>query len=325
MSVEAATAAPEAAPAAPAAPEVTPAPPASQAPAAPADNTPDLPPPPAIQRDTDPVPGGVSSEPTPEGQPAPEVPPTRAQQLSDALGIDLTQFSSEADAEVAARILVEGYAASGLNSQPAPPTPGPPAVGPPQPQQNTAPAPAEVPELPDLEDVDPKVAAYLKQLTAESQQRNAELERYRQQQAQYAAQQRQQQDLEIAQRAHAAIDGWADAQYGTGQTATFAQQIARRNLLSTADAIINGMTARGQRVPTVERVIEMARLLQSGPTAPAAAQPPALGTPAPPVPQAPKAPMSPFSRDRVKVGTPNYTDDPQALAEAKAILSRSRA
>jgi hypothetical protein len=136
----------------------------------------------------------------------------------------------------------------------------------------------------------------------------------------------QQQNHDILNRALGAIDELADPRYGVSGNRTFTQDLARENLLRTADRIVAGMRAAGRNVPTIEKLVKMAVLAESGqlpkgkPAAgakPGAAPPPvAGGSNVQGVPQTP----------RRKTGTEvdTYTADKEFMDGARAILSRGR-
>lgn len=252
---------------------------------------------------------------------APETPAAPAEELialNETFGGDFTGFSSVEDAQRAALLVAQSYAQAGL----APP------------QQHSAPAVPAVPaaQAPpvveeDYSDLDPKVAARLKQLDADLRQTRAQAQQFQDRLLHEQTMIQQQQNHEILNRALAAIDALEDPRYGVGGNRTFTQDIARENLLRTADRIVAGMKGAGKSVPTIEKLVRMAVLAETGklpvpkkagapgrPGAPPA--PLAGGTPGQSIPQVP----------RRKTGgeVDTYMGDKDFMDGARAIVNRNR-
>lgn len=252
---------------------------------------------------------------------APETPAGPAPELlalGETFGGDFTGFSSVEDAQRAALLIAQSYAQAGSV---------PPPAQPPQNSQTSAP-PAAAVEDEDFGDLDPKVVARLKRLDSDLKQTRAQAQQFQDRLAHDQQMLQQQQHKEILDRALATIDALADPRYGVAGNRSFTQDIARENLLRTADRIVAGMKSTGKSIPTIEKLVHMAVLAESGklPTAKAAA---AGGS----ANGAPPAPVSGGAKDhglppqqRRKTGTEvdSYLADKDYMDGARAIVNRGR-
>lgn len=256
----------------------------------------------------------ASASETPAG-PAPEL-----VALSETFGGDFTGFTSVEDAQRAALLIAQSYAQAG-NVAPRQ-APQPPANT--QTSTNAPPAP-EVEE--DYGDLDPKVVARLKQLDRDLKTTRAESKQMQERLAheQYLLQQQQNQD--VLNRAIAAIDALADPRYGVGGNRSYTQDLARENLLRTADRILNGMHGAGKNPPTIEKLISMAVLAESGKLpATKGAESKGSGGAAPPARvgggNVPQVPTIPKRKTGTEIDT--YTADKEFMDGARAIVNRGR-
>jgi molecular chaperone GrpE (heat shock protein) len=249
---------------------------------------------------------------TPEG-PAPEL-----LALGETFGGDFTGFSSVEDANRAALLIAQSYAQAGNVQHP------------PQPPQNSqAPTPpAAAVEEEDFGDLDPKVIARLKRLDSDLKQTRAQAQQFQDRLTHDQLMLQQQQHQDILNRALATIDSLADPRYGVAGNRSFTQDIARENLLRTADRIVAGMKSTGKSIPAIEKLVHMAVLAESGklPTAKAAAAGGGSNG-------APPAPLGGGSKDgafapqqRRKTGTEvdSYLGDKDYMDGARAIVNRGR-
>lgn len=251
---------------------------------------------------------------------APETPAGPAPELlalGETFGGDFTGFSSIEDANRAALLIAQSYAQAG-------------SAPPPQPPQNSqAPAPpAAAVEDEDFGDLDPKVVARLKRLDSDLKQTRAQAQQFQDRLAHDQHVMQQQQNKEILDRALATIDALADPRYGVAGNRSFTQDIARENLLRTADRIVAGMKNTGKHIPTIEKLVHMAVLAENGklPTAKAAAAGGSQNG-------VPPAPVGGGSKDfgaapqqRRKTGTEvdSYLADKDYMDGARAIVNRGR-
>lgn len=269
----------------------------------------DTPPPPSLNLPGD-VPGVDATPEVPEG------PSAEILALNETFGADFSTFSSSEDAQRAALLVAQSYAQAG-NVAPQRQAPAAPVA----PAAPAAPAVEE-----DYGDLDPKVVERLKRMDNELKQTRAQAQQFQDRIAHDQQMLQQQQHQDILNRALGAIDELADARYGVAGNRTFTQDLARENLLRTADRIVAGMRAAGRNPPPIEKLVRMAVLAESGklPTAKAAAAAVKGASPAPiaggsnvqGVPQVP----------RRKTGgeVDTYTADKEFMDGARAIVSRGR-
>lgn len=266
--------------------------------------------------------GGAPPVPVADAPVVPAAPPAELQQLSETFGGDFTSFSSVEDAQRAARLIAESYARAGINYS---------TNVPPQPVQSQFPnsqvptnvLPAPTPE--DWEGVDPKIAARLQKFERELQQSQQQVVAYQQAVAQQQAAAQQREHQEIFTRATAAIDSLSAPEFGSAGGQTWAQQSARQRVLATADYIVDGMRAANKPVPTIEKVIDMAALIELG-------RIPTRGNrPAQPAPTAPPAQRAGLgaevpgaTRRRTGTETDHYLADPGFMDGGRAILAKNR-
>lgn len=251
----------------------------------------------------------------PEAPETPESPLPELLELTETFGGDFTGFSSVDDAKRAALLIAQSYAQAGSVA---------PAHSPQRSPDPISPSPVEEEEE-DFGDLDLKVVARLKKLDSELKQTRAESRQFQERLVQEQSVLQQQQNKDVLDRALGAIDALADPRYGVGGNQNFTQQIARENLLRTADRIIQGMVGAGKNPPTIEKLINMAVLAESGklPAAKAAAG----GKGAPP------APVAGGSQQQIPAGVSHrktggeidsYLGDKDYMAGARAILARGR-
>lgn len=265
---------------------------------------------------------GVDFSPeAPDAPAAPAAPAPELVQLTETFGGDFTGFSSVEDAQRAALLIAQSYAQAGV----APPAqPQPPAGY--ATSTNAPPAQEEI-DYSALGDLDPKVAAILKKLDGDLKTTRTEARQFQERLANEQSAMQQQQNQELLNRALGAIDGLADARYGVGGNQNFSQQMARENLLRTADRIVQGMRAAGRTPPTIEKLIGMAVLAESGKLP---APPKAAGAGRPGAPPAPLAggtqPPQPSGFQRRKTGgeVDTYMQDADFMNGARAIVQRGR-
>lgn len=188
---------------------------------------------------------GAADSPSPEQQ--------EITNLSTVYGLDLSGFSSPADARAAARLLAEQYAQAGL------------AIS----QELSYLPPVPKPEAPtsQFDEVlaDPTLDPAIKQkLAAAKQQYDQQLQAYdaaiQQQQTRF----QETRQAEVRSRAGVALDKFASPKYGVAGARTVSQQIATQNVFKVAEAIIDGMVQRGARIPPIEAVVQMAVDLDGG-------------------------------------------------------------
>ena len=179
-------------------------------------------------------------------------------------GVDVSGFSDEANANYAIRQAAERYAAIGLSKA----------------QQQQQPAATDpLVEDDDTDDVDinaldPKVAAYFDKIKKQADAARREAEQFRQQQ--YEAQEAQNRAAfkGTIEKVVTTIDSFALPEFGVGEHLTVPQQIARRNLMETTAAVVNGLVASGLPVPSPEAAVRMALTVQGKePTVKKGAQP----------------------------------------------------
>lgn len=274
---------------------------------------------------------------------APPTPPPvdELTQLSQSLGIDITGFSTPEDARRAVQMVVERYAASGMNGSPA--VPEPPAP-PPQhqawpPSWATTQQPSQAPVAEPLESAitDPKVLKHIEDLRQRVAQAEArDQQRQAEQEAAYSAQVQ-----ELERRTDLAIDKLANSKYGVAGQKSFSQQVSRENLKRLAGSIILGMqNVPGQRVPLIEQVVALAAFYDGGGQAPVpqvtpdpfaqfapAPQPQVnsvfIPSPVAPVPQF-SQPVLPSRQKPITNEIDYYKRDSQYMEGAKALLRRGR-
>lgn len=256
--------------------------------------------------------------------PAPEAPAGPAPELialNETFGGDFSGFSSVEDAQRAALLVAQSYAQAGSASHFAPAQP---------PQNSQQPAPPAGPAFneEDFGDLDPKVVARLKQMDAELKQTRSQAQQFQDRIAHDQQMLQQHQQKEILDRALVAIDGLADPRYGVGGNSNYSQQIARENLLRTADRIVAGMRSAGRGVPTIEQVVRMAVLAESGKLP--ASKPAAGGAKPPAVPPAQfsggsqQQSLPPRNHRKTGQEIDTYVADKDFMDGARAIVNRGR-
>lgn len=265
--------------------------------------------PPAVSLPPD---SGIDAAPETPAAPAPEL-----VALTETFGGDFTGFSSVEDAQRAALLVAQSYAQAGN-------------VAPPQRAPQAAPAPV-APPAPVVEedygDLDPKVAARLKQLDADLKQTRAQSQQFQDRLLHEQSMIQQQQNNEVLNQALAAIDSLADPRYGVGGNRTFTQDIARENLLRTADRIVAGMRAAGKNPPSIPKLVQMAVLAETGKLPmPKAAGSGKQNAPPAPVAGGTSQPGGVQQAARRKTGgaVDTYTADSDFMEGARAIVNRNR-
>lgn len=288
----------------------------AQTPASPVPPAPEFPPTSTVAEN----PGDVPPVDVPGVTPAGAADPadalrTQLAALSDAIGYDFSAYKSLEDAQRTAQMLVHEFASYepefNLDPPSAEPAPQAPAAS----------------EDDGLGDLDPRIAERLRSLENRLQEQTARNNQL---------QQRQSAEIErqVLARAEAALDSMQSGRYGTGDKATVPQGFARQNVLRIADRLIDGIAARKRPMPTIEKIINMAVMLdtQQIPTLAAAgggAQvPPAAPDAGPAVPPAQMGGRIPIAPNLTPERRPRgdesdlYLGDGDFMRGARAILSR---
>lgn len=182
-----------------------------------------------------------------------------AKDLSEQFGTDVSGFSSEKDALSAVRMLAEDYAKRGLTQ------PSNSSINYETVDQNSSQDTSDDLGVDfDDADLDPKIASAFKTLQSNyqklvQQQKDTE-ERFRQTQAEQVKSQWNQ----VWERANSAIDKLASPKYGVGGNRTALQMIATNNIRQLTESIISGMAQSGKQLPTIEKLVSMAVMLDGG-------------------------------------------------------------
>lgn len=195
----------------------------------------------------------LDSAPVESQDTAPPDPNAWKSELTQSYGIDVTGFSNRDDALTAVRAIADQYAREGLAVRDPEVTPPPASAAEPDALKGI-----------NFKELDPKVAKALQALQEQTKKAQEDAAQARQIIQQQEQKQFSQQQQEISSRAMKHLESIAAEKYGTSTARTAAQTIELQNLFRTTGALVRGMRANNQPVPTVEKVIELGILLTGG-------------------------------------------------------------